>query len=179
MDLRNQILAEHTKANCQKIVSWVGDDAKKFNELFELFLQAEYRIKQRAAWPMSYCAIAHPEFMRNNFDKLILNLKKPRIHNSIKRNSLRLLQEVDIPEKYEGDIMEICFQFVEAPEEAVAIKAFSLTILGDLAKKYPEIIPEIKLIIEDQFPHQTAGFKVRAKKLLMEFKTLNPETKTP
>ncbi|MEP6627899.1 MAG: hypothetical protein ABJA32_07945 [Ginsengibacter sp.] len=172
MNLRNQILAEHTKTNCQKIVSWVGDDIKKFNELFELFLQSEYRITQRAAWPMSHCAIAHPEFMQNNFDKLVQNLKKPGIHNSIKRNSLRLLQEVDIPDKYDGDIMEICFQFVEAPEGAVAIKAFSLTILGKLAKKYPEIIPEIKLLIEDQLPYQTAGFKGRAKKLLMEFKSL-------
>lgn len=121
---------------------------------------------------MSYCAIDHPEFMKANFDKLIQNLKKPAIHNSIKRNSLRLLQEVDIPQEYEGDIMDICFHFVEAPSEAVAIKAFSLTILGKLAKKYPEIIQEIKLLIEDQLPYQTSAFKVRAKRLLMEFKSL-------
>jgi hypothetical protein len=172
MDLRNQILTEHTKINCQKIVSWVGDDIKKFNELFALCLQSEYRITQRAAWPMSHCAIDHPEFMKHNFDKLVENLKKPGIHNSIKRNSLRLLQAIDIPDKYDGDIMEICFRFVEVPEEAVAIKAFSLTILGKLAKKYPEIISEIKLLIEDQLPYQTTGFKGRAKKLLMEFKSL-------
>ena len=121
---------------------------------------------------MSHCAIDHPEFMKHNFDKLVENLKKPGIHDSVKRNSLRLLEAIDIPEKYEGDIMEICFQFVEVPDEPVAIKAFSLTILGKLAKKYPEIIPEIKLLIEDQVPYQTAGFKGRAKKLLTEFKSL-------
>ncbi len=170
MDLRNQILQEHTKENCNRIVQWVGNDLLRFNELFNLFLNDEYRVTQRAAWPMSYCVIAHPEFMKNNFGKLTNNLKKTGIHNSIKRNTVRLLQSIDIPEKYEGEIMEICFKYVESPTEAVAVKAFSLTILGKLAKKYPEIIPEIKLLIEDQIPHQTAAFKRRAKKVLEEMK---------
>ncbi len=169
MNLRNQILQEHTKENCNKIIQWVGNDSSRFNELFKLFLHGEYRVTQRAAWPMSYCVIAHPQFMKNNFGKLINNLKKPGIHNSIKRNTVRLLQEIEIPKKYEGEIMEICFRYVESSTEAVAVKAFSLTILGKFAKKYPEIIPEIKLLIEEQIPHQTAAFKGRAKNLLKEF----------
>ncbi|HET7116559.1 MAG TPA: hypothetical protein VFI29_08720, partial [Hanamia sp.] len=99
---------------------------------------------------MSYCVIAHPDLMKNNFEKLIKNLQKPGIHDSIKRNTARLLQSVNIPEKYEGVVMDFCFKYVTSPKEAVAIKAFSLTIPGKLAKKYPEIIPEIKLQIEDQ-----------------------------
>ena len=169
MDLRNQILKEHTKENCNKIVQWVGTDKKRFNQLFKLFLNEEYRITQRVAWPLSYCAIAHPFLMQKNFEKLISNLQKPNLHDAIKRNTVRLLQTVDIPEKYHGSVMEICFKYVESPDEAVAIKAFSLTVLGRLAKKYPEIIPEIKLLVEDQLPHQTAAFKTRSKNLLKTF----------
>ena len=169
MFLRNQILQEHTKANCQKIIDWVGDDISKFKQLFHLFPNDEYCVKQRAAWPLSYCAIAHPEFMQNNFAKLISNLQKPSLHDSVKRNTLRLLQHIDIPERYEGEIMDTCFKYVESPTEAVAIKAFALTVLGKLSRKYPEIIPEIKIIIEDQLTHQTAGFKSRANKLLQQF----------
>jgi len=117
------------------------------------------------AWPVSYCVIAHPEFIEKNFGKLIKNLGKPNLHDSIKRNSIRLLRHVDIPEKYHGDIMDICFKYVESPTEAVAIKAFSLAVLEKLSKQYPEILPELKLLIEDQLPHQTAAFKSRAKKI--------------
>lgn len=170
MDLRNQILKEHTKANCQIIIDWVGNDISRFNQLFNLFINDEYRVTQRAAWPMSYSVIAHPELMKNNFEKLIKNLEKLGIHDSIKRNTLRLLQQINIPSKYEGAIMHLCFQYVESSKEAVAIKAFSLSILGNFAKKFPKIIPEIKLLIENQFPHQTPAFKQRAKKLLNEFK---------
>ena len=50
---------------------------KKIDELFRLFLQSEYRVTQRAAWPLSYCAIAHPHLMENNYEELLDNLKKP------------------------------------------------------------------------------------------------------
>jgi len=168
--LRNQILKEHTKENCKTIVEWVGNDFSRFNQLFNLFLNDEYRVTQRAAWPLSYCVIAHPQFIKNNFGKLVSNLQKPSLHDSIKRNTVRLLQSVEIPEKYEGMVLEICFKYVESPNEAVAIKAFALSVLGHLAKKHPDIIPEIKLLIEEQLSHQTVAFKSRAKKLLEQFR---------
>ena len=49
MHLRETILDEHSKANCNKIVNWVGDSQKRFDELFNLFLNSEYRVNQRAA----------------------------------------------------------------------------------------------------------------------------------
>lgn len=163
MNLAEEILKEHSKKQCDKIVKWIGSDRNKFNELFNLFLNGDNRTTQRAAWPLSYSAVIHPEFMNNNFERLINNLKKNGLHDSIKRNSVRVLQAVNIPEEYEGDVMELCFQYLASPSVAVAIKAFSLTVLNNLSKKYPEIISEIKLLIEEQLPHQSAAFKSRAK----------------
>jgi hypothetical protein len=73
---------------------------------------------------------------------------------------------VQIPEIYRGEVMNICFNYLASPLEPVAVKAFSLTVLGNLAKYYPEIVPEIKLLIESQLSGQTAGFKSSAKKFL-------------
>ena len=167
-DLREQILKEHSKAQCTTIVNWVGASQQRFDELFHLFLNDEYRVVQRAAWPVSYCVIAHPDFIKKYWPALIKNLQKQNLHNAVKRNSIRLLQGIKIPKKYQGQIMDICFKYVESPTEAVAVKAFSLTVLGNLAKQYPEIIPEMKLLIEEQLPHQTAAFKSRVKLLFKE-----------
>lgn len=170
MKLRDQILKEHTKENCLCIVEWVGDDLKKFDELFHLFLHDEYRVVQRAAWPLSICVTQHPHFINGKFGKILNHLKKPGIHDSVKRNTVRFLEHIPLPEKYEGAIMDICFSYVASPREPVAVKAFSLGVLEKLAIKYPEILPELKLIIEDQLPHQSAAFKGRAKKLLQKIK---------
>ena len=166
MDLRQTILAEHSKLNCNKIVKWVGNSQKRFDELFNLFLNSEYRINQRAAWPVSYCVIDHPHFISKHFSRLVKNLHKPGIHDSVKRNTVRLLQHIVIPKKFHGEIMDICFHYIGSPGEPVAIKAFSLSILQDLSKLYPEIKNEIRLIIEERWPHETAAFRTRAKKFL-------------
>ncbi|MEI9912473.1 MAG: hypothetical protein WDO71_24165 [Bacteroidota bacterium] len=73
MNLRDTILAEHSKAQTNR--SSNGSAAiKTFDELFGLFLNDEYRVVQRAAWPMSYCVINHPELIKKHFSKLV---KKP------------------------------------------------------------------------------------------------------
>jgi hypothetical protein len=167
-NLREQILKEHSKAQCTKIVNWVGANQQRFDELFTLFLNDKYRVVQRAAWPVSYCVIAHPNFISKHWGRFIKNLQKPNLHNAVKRNSIRLLQNIAIPQKYQGQIMNICFKYVESTAEAVAIKAFSLTVLSNLAQQYPEILPEIKLLIEEQLGRQTAAFKSRAKVFLKE-----------
>lgn len=166
MNLEATILQEHSKQQCTKIVHWVGNNPQRFDALFHLFVTGPYRVSQRASWPLSYCAIDHPDFMGSKFEALFANLEKPGLHNSIKRNTLRLLSAIDFPQKYEGTVMQYCFSFLEAPDEAVAVKAFALALLTKLAKKYPETIPEIKILIEDQLPYQTAAFKSRARAFL-------------
>jgi hypothetical protein len=166
MKLREQILKEHSKANCNAIVQWIGNSQQRFNQLFDLFLKDEYRVVQRAAWPLSYAVMAHPEFIKKHFSKLLKNLDKPGIHNSVKRNTVRLMQDIQIPEKFHGQVMNICFDFISSPDEAVAVKAFALTILENLSKKYPEIRSELKTIIEDRWDYETAAFRARGKKIL-------------
>ncbi len=168
MNLRNEILQEHSKAQCTKIVKWVGRSQQRFDELFHLFLNDEYRVVQRAAWPVSYCVDAHPALISKHWKALMDNLKKTTLHDAVKRNSIRLMQDIELPEEHHGEIMDICFKYLESPTEALAVKVFSMSVLANLAKYYPEIKVELKLIIEDQLPHQSAGFKSRAKTVLKQ-----------
>jgi hypothetical protein len=166
MKLREQLLTAHTKANCDLIVKWVGKNQARFDQLFELFLKDEYRVVQRAAWPLSYCVIQHPPFIKKHFGRMVKNLHKPGIIDAVKRNTLRLLQHIPIPKRYQGQVMDLCFTYLARPGEAIAIKAFSLTVLEHLVALYPEILPEIKLLIEENYDHATPAFKQRAKQLL-------------
>ncbi len=177
MNLREKILAEHSRRQCDEIVAWVGDDQNRFDELFGLFLTDEYRVVQRSAWPVSYCVHAHPKFITKHYKALIRKLQEADQPGAVKRNGMRLLQHVNILLEFSGLIMDCCFKLISSPGEAVAIKAFSLTVLGNLAKKYPGIIPEILLIIEDRVPNEKPAFISRAKKLMKDLNwKINGET---
>lgn len=117
MNLRDKIIKEHSKTSCSGVVKWIGSDQKRFDELFRLFIHDEPVVRQHAAWPLSYAVIAHPSFIRKHFSKLLKNLRQPNLHNAIKRNTMRLLQAVSIPEKFQGDVMNICFDYVTSPTE--------------------------------------------------------------
>jgi hypothetical protein len=168
MNLKEALLQEHSKEQCDKIVQYIGDNKQRFAELMELFFKGEYRVTQRAAWPMSCCVRNHPGLVQPYFKPLIKNLETTGLHDAIKRNIVRLLQDVPLPEKYHGKVMSICFDFIQSNEIAIAIKAFSLTILQNLSKQYPEITPELKLIIEERWEQEGPAFRSRGKKILLE-----------
>jgi hypothetical protein len=168
MDLLAALAKEHSKRQCDRIVKYIGDDAKRFAVLMNLFFKGEYRITQRAAWPMSNCVRAHPELIKPYFKLLLDNLARKDLHVAIARNTLRLLQDVTIPRKFQGRVMNACFDFIQAPETSIAVKAFSLTVLEHLAKDYPDILPELRLIIEEQWDQATPAFRSRGRKILRQ-----------
>ncbi len=166
MDLKNQILKEHSKANCRLISKYIGNNKKRFAGLISVYLAGPYRVTQRAAWPISYCVEEHPDLIVPHLKKMIDFLKKPGIHVAVKRNTIRLLQFISIPKKLQGQVAEICFSFLQDKKETVAVKAFSLTVLGNLAKIEPELASELRIIIEDQLPYATAGFRAGARRVM-------------
>lgn len=166
MDILQSLKKEHSKKQTDRIVDYIGSDKAKFGVLIEIFFQGEYRITQRAGWPLSNCVRNHPELIGPYFKPLLDNLKRKDIHVAVVRNTVRLLQDVTIPKKHQGRVMNICFDFVQDPQTPIAVKAFSLTILSNLATDYPDIRGELKLIIEEQWEHSTAAFRSRAKKIL-------------
>ena len=166
MELEKLLAAEHSKKQCDRVVRYIGSDKERFAELMRLFFKGEYRITQRAAWPLSYVVRAHPALITSYFKKLLDYLDKPGIHVAIVRNTMRLLQDVEIPSKFQGRVMSRSFEYVAAPETPIAVKAFSLTVLQNLSKKYPEILPELKEIIEAQWDQATPAFRSRARKVI-------------
>ncbi len=169
MDLKSAIQEKHSKDQTDQIVQYVGNDKKRFDALMKVFLEGDRLIQQRGGWPLSYCAARNPTLVLPHLGKLLKLLEQPGIHNAVIRNIMRLLQDISIPKRYHGQVMNQCFDFIADPQQLPAIKAFSLTVLEHLATDYPEIIPEIKLIIEDRWEHETPAFHSRARKLLKKY----------
>ena len=92
MDIRQSLLAEHSKPQTMKIVEFIGADEKRFAELMKIFFAGEYRLTQRAAWPLNYCAERHPDLIQPYLPKLLNCLNRDDVHDAVKRNIVRLLQ---------------------------------------------------------------------------------------
>jgi hypothetical protein len=166
VNLEKELLKKQTLVRCNRIVKYIGNDGARFADLVKLFFQGKYRLTQHAAWPMSYCIQNKPDLVKPFLKKFIEKLSDQHAHPAAKRNIVRLFQFIDIPKRYHGKIMDLCFQFVSSSEEAIAVKAFSLHILEKMSVNYPEILPELKTVIETRWDCETPAFRSRARKIL-------------
>lgn len=170
MNLVEEILKEHSKKQKDKLVNYVDNDPKRFAELVHVFLQGPYRVTQRAAWPLSYCIEQYPDLLKPHFRKILSQLGKKNIHDSVKRNTLRMLQFVRVPKVYQGITADLCFGFLTDLKEPVAIRVFAMTVLANIAKEVPDLKNELIPLIEDQIPYASAGFLSRGGKVLKQLK---------
>lgn len=167
MNIRERLTAEHSKTLTTAIVNYIGDDKKRFKELMAIFLAGDYRLTQRAAWPMSFTAMLHPKLITPYFEKLVNLLRNTGNHPAINRNILRMFQEINIPEKYQGSLIDICFGFIIDATCPSAIRAFALTTAAKICAPHAELKNELLLIINDlmQFA-QPPAIKSRIKSAL-------------
>lgn len=169
LNIKEELLKEHSKAQTTLIVDYIGHKENRFAELMELFLTGDYQMTQRAAWPMSYVARKYPDLFWPYFKKVLQYLSQPHVHNAVVRNSLRVLQDLDIPEWAQGELVDICLSFVQDPKQQGAIKAFSITVLKNICKSYPELVQEVALCLKERLPFEKPAFLSRAKDFLNQF----------
>ena len=75
MDLKEELIREHSKRQTLKIVNYVGDDQERFDELMRYFFSKDEILSSHAAWAMSYCGKAHPQLLKKHFSKIINNIR--------------------------------------------------------------------------------------------------------
>jgi len=169
MDIEKQISQNHSKENTILVSKYIGDNPERFEELLNIFMSDDYRQVQRASWIVNTVAESHPGMVTKYLPQIVAQLHEPK-HDAVKRNVLRLLQFLEIPENLKEDLINICFDILLSAKEPIAIKVFGMTVLEKATRGIPELQNELALIIEDQYPYGSAGFKSRANKILKKIK---------
>lgn len=173
MNIREQLLKEHSKSNSLLIYKYIGDDGSRFRELFELFLSDEYRVTQRAAMAVSACFDNNPNLLEPFKKELIANLLTHDSNVAVKRNSIRILQFMEIPEAYKARLFDYCLGKLYQEEETIAVKAFAMQVAFNLVKDFNELKEELKEAIHFNLEHAaSAGVKARGKNILKQLQKL-------
>ena len=164
MNIREEILREHSKAQALLIRDYIGGDPTLFADLVDLFLHDEYRVVQRAGWVISHCADQYPDLVVPHLPKFIEYAEDPP-HVAVKRNVVRVMQFCQLPEDVEGLAYDLCWKFARSTKEDIAVRAHSLTVLGRIAEKYPELIDEVLTLASDFKQSESAGLKSRGRRI--------------
>lgn len=158
----------HNKELRNEIILYVGSSKKKMADLMYFFFHEKWRYGQRASWAIGEIGKKQPKLIRPYLEKMVASLDQPS-HDAIKRNTIRIFEDIDIPEEIEGELYDSCMAFIIDTKVATAIRCFSITVCGKVADKYPELRAELVEVAKEYMPHGTAGFKFRCGKLIKRF----------
>ena len=161
-----EIFAEgQSRRTTEAIVDFVGDDPRRFAELFRSFKGGDHRQQQCAAWPMSVIAEKNPELVEPYLPKLLEYLPRNDVHDAVRRSVLRLLQFVTIPKRLKGKVYSYCVDLIDDPNEPVAVRCFALSAAVRAADGEPVLMNEIELVVNRHIDDSTAGFRARVRRV--------------
>lgn len=166
MNIREALTREHSKRNTMAIVNYIGQDEARFAELMTIFKTSDYRLIQRAAWPVSFIAETDASLL-TPYWKELFDVAQTNVHPSFKRNLLRTLRVLDsIPEYIHSDVIEICMRAIPDSNEPAAVRAFAIHIMGKLLSHYPEFAGELHAILEPLQLHDLPSIRSSSKHVL-------------
>lgn len=171
MQLRKLILQEHSKKQTMKIVNFIGTNQKRFDELIALCLGADMVFAQRASWVYRYCVESGPMLKEKQISRILKRIWKVS-HSAVRRNFIKSLEYISIPESLEAPVISLCFELINSRDEFVAIKVYAMYYLFSCCLKYPDLKPELKSSIETQLEFERPAFLSASKKILKKFKSI-------
>jgi hypothetical protein len=169
VNIREELLREHSKPQTDRIVAYVGENVERFAQLMACFFDEDKLLSQRAGWPMSDTALVYPSLFEPYLKSAIANLKKPHLHDAVIRNTLRVTQYANIPEEMQSELVDLALGYVENPKATPAIKAFSIGTLTNICQQYPELAQEVKLVLGERMEYESPAFISRAKAFIKAF----------
>jgi len=160
MDLKQLIEKIPSASEKEILVTNIASSQEKFDELFHFLFGQKDPIAWRTAWIIDGCDEKNPCISDKHLSKIINALPELKSHG-VRRSLLRLLSRHIIPEKDQGMLADLCFQYMISEQHPVAVKVYAMQILFNLTRIYPELSRELITVIEDQYENNSAGFKAR------------------
>lgn len=164
MNIEAQLELELSRWNTDLVAAYIGRDPLRFRELWNQIFPEKYPASPRAAWVAEFCCIRYPDLLKPYLKELLSNLAEIR-NDGIKRHMVKILTYQSIPEEYLGNLIDLCFTWLQVNELPVAVKVHCMQIIYNTIPHFPELKEEFIAVVEDQIPKNSAGFSSRAKRL--------------
>jgi 8-oxo-dGTP diphosphatase len=151
------------------------ENSQIFSKLLEYSFSTDKKLAFRASWTLTKVCDKYPEMIYPHLIRIIDALDKLD-NESVQRSFLRILSLTDLDEisiKYHGILAEHCFNALRSGFSAIAIKAYSMEIIYQLALKYPGLANELSASISMLQSEGSPGIVARGRIILKKLSLIN------
>jgi hypothetical protein len=139
------------------------EDRIVLEELMQFLLNGQLREAYIASWIISHAVEMHPEIMDDKAHELCLSCLRQTNEGGIKRNVIRIWQfTLPTDETIQLEILDCAMNMLSDLQQDLAVRVFSITVIENLLKTFPEIQEEVGFLLEREYAQASPSFKVRA-----------------
>lgn len=142
---------EQTLISCYKdeMISIMNAHPEYFEEAVELAVSDKQPYSWRAAW-LLWSVIEEDDKRIKRFIKRIVNAAKTK-SDSHQRELLKILLMMELEEKAEGVLFDLCMNIWEQISKAPSVRINALKLIVKIANKHPELKKEITFLAQDHY----------------------------
>lgn len=165
ISLKQELEENCSKQNVLQLAKIAASNPSFVDEIFTLTEDDSFKKNWRAAWILDHINQIEPEALLPYLNRMTLYLPSTK-NEAIQRTYLKIISSHTLPKTNEGILLDTCFNLLNNPATAVAVRVWCMDILTQFSKRYPEIVQELKPSLENIAQTGTAGEKNRALKKL-------------
>jgi len=166
MDLESEVFNVRLKRDAVRIADWIGSDRRRFGQLMKLYLHGESRVAQQAAWILGICSDRHPWLVTPWLAKMVQRMQEHGVHDGVKRNAVRILQAAEIPRSLLGEVVTVCFEYLDSYDSPIAVKAFAMTVLTNAVEREPALAHELSSSLALHLQSPSPGVRAHARMMM-------------
>lgn len=154
----------------KKATTFLKGEADLSEKILQLIEKKEvYPFAEHASWIWIHLAKEKPEFAQPFYPRL-LDILFDTQNETVLRNILNALYQLEITEYKEAEFIDLLFGFLLNKKHKVALHVYSIWTLSRFLKKYPELKNEVFECVDLLLENGRPALVVAARNLKQEFK---------
>lgn len=160
-----EMLKDASIYTVKEIVKIVAEHPEKVKDLVKLTLTNKGSVSLRAAWTLTHCHEEMPHLLEPYVVEL-LSACPDFTQTGARRSILKIMSTVTIPDDYKVFLFDHCLQWLISKKEPIAVKAYAMDILTNIAIEEPDLKNEVIPAILDVMPNGSKGIRAKGKIML-------------
>lgn len=160
---------EHKLLNSYKkdMISFMNSHPECFEEAVELALSDKQPYSWRAAFVLWSVIEENDRRIKKHIKKIVKAVKNK--NGGHQRELLKILLMMELDEKYEGILFDICMNVWEQIDKSPSVRVNALKMIIKIADKHPELKKEISFLAQDHYLESLSpGARHSVKKIMSE-----------
>ena len=165
MTLSELILSDYNRVHADFVADYIITNPELMPEMLELVFKLEEPLSRRAAWSFRIISQKKVSIVEPFVNELINKIRDVN-DVPILKLILAVLVETDIPQEYHGEILQFTSEILTDSNSSIASLIYSMDIFYKLSLKEPDLLNELRLMLEQILPYGSPGVKNKCGRLI-------------